>query len=42
MRLVTDADWQQLRQVVIGGVLTWAMLRGAGWIVGVAVCGCAP
>lgn len=42
MRLVTDADWQQLRQVVVSGVLAWALLRGAGWLLAWRLCGCAP
>ena len=40
MRLLTADDWQGLRQAGIGIVVAWAMLRGLGWAVGWAICGC--
>jgi hypothetical protein len=42
----TDEDWQRCadaaRQVVIGGIMTWALFQGAGWAVAYRLCGCTP
>lgn len=39
---MADGDWDQLRQVVVGGVLAWAVLRGSGWLIAWTLCGCSP
>jgi hypothetical protein len=42
VRLLTRDDWQELRQAGISLVVAWALLRGAGWLVGWWLCGCTP
>jgi len=42
----TDDDWRRAtdaaRQVVVAGVLSWALFRGLGWLLAWKLCGCTP
>jgi hypothetical protein len=46
MREWTDEEWRRAadaaRQVVVAGVMAWALFQGTGWLVAYRICGCAP